>query len=88
MGVLPALKFLTIGSFVVGWSKFGSIPWHLDLPYQIGLAGISGVFIVTDQRFIQITPRGLFHRSVADLGLESNRSVNYEVAGLQETLTI
>lgn len=44
------------------------------------------VFIVTDQRFIQITQKGLFHRAVADLGLSQIQSVNYEVAGLQETL--
>lgn len=50
------------------------ISWHFS------------VFIVTDQRFIQITQKGLFHRSVADLGLAQIQSVNYEVAGLQETL--
>jgi uncharacterized membrane protein YdbT with pleckstrin-like domain len=50
------------------------ISWHFS------------VFIVTDQRFIQITQKGLFHRSVADLGLSQIQSVNYEVKGLQETL--
>lgn len=44
------------------------------------------VFIMTDQRFIQITQKGLFHRAVADLGLNQIQSVNYEVSGLQETL--
>lgn len=44
------------------------------------------VFIVTDQRFIQITQKGLFHRAVSDLGLSQIQSVNYEVSGLQETL--
>ncbi len=44
------------------------------------------VFIVTDQRFIQITQKGLFHRSVADLTLGQIQSVNYEVSGLQQTL--
>lgn len=44
------------------------------------------VFIVTDQRFIQITQKGLFHRAVADISLAQIQSVNYEVAGLQETL--
>jgi uncharacterized membrane protein YdbT with pleckstrin-like domain len=44
------------------------------------------VFIVTDQRFIQISQKGLFRRSVADLGLQQIQSVNYEVLGLQETL--
>ena len=44
------------------------------------------VFIMTDQRFIQITQKGLFHRAVADLTLPQIQSVNYEVSGLQETL--
>ena len=44
------------------------------------------VFIMTDQRLIQITQKGLFHRSVVDIGLPQIQMVNYEVAGLQETL--
>ncbi|MGH7193370.1 MAG: PH domain-containing protein, partial [Candidatus Saccharimonadales bacterium] len=44
------------------------------------------VFIVTDQRFIQITQKGFFHRAVADLTLKQIQSVNYEVSGLEETL--
>lgn len=44
------------------------------------------IFIVTDQRFLQITQKGLFHRAVADLSLHQIQSVNYEVSGLQETL--
>jgi len=50
------------------------ISWHFS------------VFIITDQRFIQITQKGLFHRAVADLALSQIQSVNYEVSGLQETL--
>ena len=44
------------------------------------------VFIVTDQRFLQIKQKGLFSRSVSDLGLRQIQSVSYEVSGLQETL--
>lgn len=44
------------------------------------------VFIVTNQRFIQITQKGFFHRSVVDMGLSQIQMVNYEVSGLQETL--
>lgn len=44
------------------------------------------VFIITDQRFITITQKGLFHRGVADVGLQQIQSVNYEVAGLQATM--
>ncbi|MDB5184299.1 MAG: hypothetical protein JWN38_107 [Candidatus Saccharibacteria bacterium] len=44
------------------------------------------VFIISDQRFIQISQKGLFHRAVADIGLKQIQSINYEIAGLQETL--
>jgi hypothetical protein len=44
------------------------------------------VFIMTDQRFIQITQKGFFHRSVVDMSLSQIQMVNYEVSGLQETL--
>jgi hypothetical protein len=44
------------------------------------------VFIVTNQRFIQITQKGFFHRSVVDMSLGQIQMVNYEVSGLQETM--
>lgn len=44
------------------------------------------VFIVTDKRLIQITQKGFWHRSVVDMGLNQIQMVNYQVAGLQETL--
>lgn len=50
------------------------IAWHFS------------IYIVTDQRFIHITQKGLFHRSVVDMSLKQIQMVNYEVAGLQQTL--
>lgn len=44
------------------------------------------IYIVTDQRLIQITQKGLFNRTVVDMGLRQIQMVNYQVAGLQETL--
>lgn len=44
------------------------------------------VFIVTTDRFVQITQKGLFHTSVADMNLAQIQQINYEIAGLQETL--
>src|SRR5258708_3512332 len=75
----PNLAFFGLSlvvSIVIGLILFTPswIGWHFS------------VFIVTDQRFIQITQKGLFHRAVADLTLGQIQSVNYEVAGLQETL--
>jgi hypothetical protein len=44
------------------------------------------VFIITDQRLIQITQKGFWKRSVVDVGLNQIQMVNYEVSGFQETL--
>ena len=44
------------------------------------------VYIVTDQRFIQISQKGMFHKSVVDMELTQIQMVNYEVAGLQQTM--
>jgi hypothetical protein len=44
------------------------------------------VFIVTDKRLIQVTQKGFFHKSVIDMGLNQIQMVNYQVAGMQETL--
>ena len=44
------------------------------------------VYIITDRRLIQITQKGMFTRSVVDMGLGQIQMVNYQVAGLQETL--
>ena len=56
----------------------------LFLPSWIGW--YFSIFIVTDRRLIQITQKGLFHRTVIDMGLGQIQMVNYQVAGLQETL--
>lgn len=86
LGILPAAIKPDLGfpaffgglaaGFILGLLLFAPswIGWHFS------------VFIVTDQRFIQITQKGLFHRSVADLGLQQIQSVNYEVSGLEETM--
>ena len=44
------------------------------------------VYVVTDQRLLQISQKGLWKRSVVDIGLSQIQMVNYEVAGFNETL--
>ncbi len=44
------------------------------------------IFIVTNQRFIQISQKGLFHSSYADMNLAQIQQVYYEISGIQETL--
>lgn len=56
----------------------------LMLPSWVGW--YFSVFIVTSQRFVQVTQRGFFHSSFADMNLKQIQQVNYEIAGLQQTL--
>jgi len=65
-----------LASVVLGALIF--MPWYISWYFS--------VFIVTDQRFIQITQKGMFKRSVVDMSLNQIQMINYEVAGLQETL--
>ena len=86
VGIMPAAikPDLGFGVFFGGLAAGFLLGLLILAPSWIGWH--FSVFIVTDQRFIQITQKGLFHRAVADLGLQQIQSVNYEIAGLQETL--
>ncbi len=84
LGVIPSLikpeySYL-FGGLLAGFFLFGVIL----LPYWVGW--FYSVFIVTDQRLIQITQKGFFHKSVVDIGLNQIQMINYEVTGLEETL--
>jgi uncharacterized membrane protein YdbT with pleckstrin-like domain len=86
VGIIPAAINPNLGMsvFFEGLGAGIVLGLLLFLPSWIGWH--FSVFIVTDQRFIQITQKGLFHRAVADITLAQIQSINYEVAGLQETL--
>ncbi len=86
LGILPAAirPELGFGAFFGGLAAGCIIGLVLFFPSWISWH--FSVFIVTDQRFIQITQKGLFHRAVADLGLQQIQSVNYEVSGMEETM--
>jgi len=86
LGVIPVAIMPTLG---FGW-LFGGLGAGVVLMLLIMLpfwvAWYFSVFIVTDQRFIQITQKGFFHKSVVDITLSQIQMVNYEIAGVQETL--
>lgn len=85
-GVLPAAIAPSLGmtAFFYGLAAGCVLGMLIFFPSWIGWH--FSVFIVTDQRFIQITQRGLWHRHVADIALRQIQSVNYAVEGVQETL--
>ncbi len=86
IGVLPATINLDLG---VGWFFGGMAIGFLIgllLSFPSWISWYFSVFIVTNQRLIQVTQKGFFHRSVVDMGLSQIQMVSYQVAGLQETL--
>jgi hypothetical protein len=84
LGTLPALIKPEMSYFIGG--LIGGVVLSILLFLPSWIAWYYSIFIVTDQRLIQITQKGLFHRSVVDLTLAQIQMVNYQVSGLQETL--
>lgn len=88
-GMFMSRNAYTVGDFV---SQFFS---PVGIGFLVGMVAFMyswigwyySVCIVTDQRFVQILQKGIFRqRSVNDIGLKRILSVNYEVAGVFETL--
>ena len=84
LGTIPALLKPEFSVFFGGLAVGFILALAVMFPFWLGW--YYSLFIVTNQRLIQITQKGLFHRSVVDLGLGQIMMVNYEVAGLQQTL--
>ena len=84
LGTVPSLFNPTYATYFIGLAVAAVLGGIIFLPSWISWH--FSVFIVTDQRLIQITQKGFFHRSVVDMGLSQIQMVNYEVAGLQETM--
>lgn len=96
-GLIIGMLILLISTLPVAIKPTLGFGWFiggLAIGLVVGLLAFSpswiswyySVFIVTDLRLIQITQKGLFHRSVVDMRLNQIQMVNYQVAGLQETL--
>jgi fumarate reductase subunit D len=84
LGMLPVFIKPEISYFIGG--IIGGIVLFLAIffPYWVGWH--FSVYVMTDKRFIQMTQKGFFHKSVVDIGLDQIQMVNYEIAGMQETL--
>ncbi len=84
LGAVPSLFSPTYQTYFLGMAAAIVVGGLVMLPSWI--SWYFSVFIVTDQRLIQITQKGLFNRSVIDMRLNQIQMVNYQIAGLQETL--
>lgn len=84
LGTIPALIKPEFSYFYGGLAAGFLLGGIVFFPSWI--AWYYSLFIVTDQRFIQLTQKGLFHHSTVDLSLSQVQSINYEINGLQATL--
>ncbi len=77
--IKPEYSYL-IGGLIGGFILAGLVfmPWWITWNYS--------VYLVTDQRLIQITQKGFWNKSVVDIGLNQIQMVNYEISGLEQTL--
>ena len=84
LGTIPALFDPRYSVYFIGLGAGMLLGLIVYLPSWI--SWYFSMFIVTDQRLIQITQKGMFNRTVVDMKLGQIQMVNYQVAGLQETL--
>ncbi len=84
LGTVPALFRPEYSVYFIGLACGLGVGLLLYLPSFI--SWWFSVFIVTDQRLIQITQKGLFKRSVVDMGLGQIQMINYQVTGLTQTM--
>lgn len=84
LGTIPALIKPEMSYFYGGLAAGLVLSVVLFTPSWI--VWYYSVFIVTNQRFIQIVQKGFFSKSVVDIGLSKIQSTNYEIKGLQATL--
>lgn len=84
LGTVPALIKPEMSYFYGGLAGGFVLAFLVFLPSWI--VWYYSVFILTNQRLIQLSQKGFFNKSVVDLGLSKIQSTNYEVKGIQATL--
>jgi len=84
LGTIPSFINPTLSYFY--WGISAGFVLGLLLAFPSWVYWYFSVYIVTDQRFIQVSQKGFFNKNVVDLALGQIQMVNYEVKGIQETL--
>lgn len=77
-------KFPSMGFFV--GSFLASVALGMVILFPFWISWYFSVFIITNQRFIQINQKGFFNREIADIGLNHIQTLNYKIAGIEQTL--
>ncbi len=84
LGTVPSFIKPELSYFYAGIA--GGVVLGLFVAMPSWILWYFSVYIMTNQRFIQTSQKGFFHKSVSDIGIKHIQSVNFEIAGIQETL--
>lgn len=81
------LIFLPPEQIGVGFQILGvGVLMALIIGFYYWVGWFYSVFILTDNRLIDIRQKGFFYRRVNELGLDKVQSINYETKGIQAAL--
>ncbi len=84
LGLLPSI-FWPLESWV-WWSALGGLVLALLFFGYRFISWFFSVYIITNERLIEIRQKGFLNRSVGDINHNRIQSVNYEIVGLQATM--
>lgn len=79
IGFLPILIWRDLNQMVLIWMGFvllGLIGWGYSY-----ILWYFSLYVVTNQRLRQISQKGIFKKSVVDLGLDKIESISYSIPG-------
>lgn len=87
LSIIP-LDFVFDGPYYPTLVKIPFIVFLIVLAYWFynWIGWYYSVYIVTDQRLIDIRQKGFFNRKVSEVGFEKVQSINYHIKGLQAAL--
>lgn len=86
IGVIPAAAKPELGFGIFFGGMFGGFALGMFILAFSWVPWYFSVYIMTDQRFIQISQKGFFNKAVSDITLSQIQSINYEVKGMEQTL--
>lgn len=95
MGIIPGLAIYLVSMFAFQNKFFLALMMLFILTYELFILLYSYIhlmldeldlFVVTDQRIVDITQENLFHRKVADAALESVQDATAESKGFEATI--
>jgi len=94
-GLIELLVMMTIGFIPVTiWPTNLNLLWVVLAGLVLGallmfvewIGWYYSIYLITDQRFVQVKQKGLFNRTIVDLGLDKIQNVNSQISGLQQTM--